>query len=89
MTKICDSLHRECGEKPHSSKIDDKSSLAENYLTEDSIYFKKASDSVADKFEIIGLNLIRLSKFRNEIHERVDKIEKFLPKCFTMDQFRE
>jgi hypothetical protein len=60
LLKIADGLHRECGEKPHSMKVEDKNSLAENYLSEDSISLKKASDRVSDKIEIIGLNLIGL-----------------------------
>lgn len=42
-----------------------------------------------EKFEIIGLNIINLTKFRNETNDRLEKIEKQLPKCFTVDQFRE
>lgn len=82
-------MHKDCGEKPHSIKIDDSSSLADNYLTEDSVTLKKASDKIVDKFEIIGLNIINLTKAKNNHEERLDRIEKFLPKCFTLDQFRD
>ena len=59
-------MHKECGEKPHSIKIDDSSSLSENYLTEDSVALKRASDKIIDKFEIIGLNIITLTKSKND-----------------------
>lgn len=83
--RISEGLHKECGEKPHSIRIDDSSALAETYLTEDSIQFKRASDKIVDKFEIIGLNIINLTKHKVEVLERLDRIEKFLPKCFTLD----
>lgn len=83
--RISEGLQKECGEKTHSVRIDDSSSLAENYLTEDSIAFKRATDKVIDKFEIIGLNILKLTKNKNEVLDRLDKIEKILPKYFTLD----
>ena len=31
VTRVCESLHRDCGEKPHTMKVDDKSTLADTY----------------------------------------------------------
>lgn len=44
---------------------------------------------MTEKFEVIGLNLINYLKFRGETNERLDKLEKMMPKCFTVDQFRD
>jgi len=38
-----------------------------------------------EKMEIIALNIINYHKFRNETTDRLEKIEKQLPKCFTVD----
>ena len=38
-----------------------------------------------DKLEIIGLNIINSNKFRNEANDRIEKLERIIPKCFTID----
>lgn len=38
-----------------------------------------------EKIEIIGLNIINFHKFRGETHDRLEKVDKLLPKCFTTD----
>lgn len=58
-------------------------------MTEDSVVLKKATDRVEEKFEIIGLNIINLTKFKQETNERLEKLEKLMPKCYTIDSFRE
>ena len=42
-----------------------------------------------DKIEIVGLNIINYHKHKNDTNERLDQLEKMMPKCFTIDQFRE
>lgn len=42
-----------------------------------------------DKIEVIGLNIINFHKHRSETNDRLEKLEKLIPKCFTIDQFRE
>jgi hypothetical protein len=46
---------------------------------------KKGAEKVYEKFEIIGLNIINLNKFRVEANEKLDRMENLLPKCFTID----
>ncbi len=50
---------------------------------------KNFAERLMEKVEIIGLNLINCSKFRTKTEERLEEIEKVLPKCFTVDGFRE
>lgn len=89
LQKISDSLQRECGERPHAFRLEDSSFLQENYLTEDSLQLKKNAEKMIEKFEIIGLNLINQQKFKTEANERLEKLERQMPKCFTIDMFRE
>jgi hypothetical protein len=91
MLKISEGLHKECGERPHALRLDNEQSnfLADHYQSEDSVVLKRNAERLQEKLEVIGLNLINLQKFRNNTEDRVDKLEKALVKCFTVDQFRE
>lgn len=42
-----------------------------------------------EKMEVIGLNIINYLKFKTDTDERISRLEKMIPKCFTTDQFRE
>ena len=88
---MSEGLHKECGERPHSIRLDNdqQNFLSENYQTDDSVQLKRNADKLQEKLEVIGLNLINMTKFRNQTEDRLEKIEKMLPKCFTIDQFRE
>ena len=44
---------------------------------------------MTEKFEVIGLNIINYLKFRTDTSDRLDRLEKLIPKCFTVDQFRD
>lgn len=44
---------------------------------------------MTEKFEVIGLNIINYLKYKTDTSERLDRLEKMLPKCFTVDQFRD
>lgn len=91
LAKVSEGLFKECGEKPHSIRIDNETSnfLQENFQTDDSTLLKRQAEKMLDKIEIIGQNIINFHKFRTETNERVERVEKLLPKCFTIDQFRE
>jgi hypothetical protein len=47
------------------------------------------ADRMTEKFEVIGLNIINYLKFKTDTTERLDRLEKMMPKCFTVDQFRD
>lgn len=91
MQKISEGLHKECGERPHAFRLDNEQSnfLSENFQTEDSVTLKKQAEKLQDKLEVIGLNIINFNKFRNCTEDRLEKLERIIPKCFTIDQFRE
>jgi len=38
-----------------------------------------------EKMEVIGLNILNYMKFKAETDDRVTKLEKMIPKCFTTD----
>jgi len=40
---------------------------------------------MTEKFEVIGLNIINYLKFKSDTDERVNRLEKMIPKCFTTD----
>lgn len=42
-----------------------------------------------EKMEIIGLNIIQTNRFKSQTDERIEKLERQIPKLFTIDQFRE
>ena len=44
---------------------------------------------MTEKFEVIGLNIINYLKFKTDTSDRLDRLEKLIPKCFTVDQFRD
>lgn len=88
-TKISESLHKEIGERPFQIRLDDAREYQDHYISDDSTLLKKSQEKMSEKFEIIGLNIINLQKFKTETQNRLDSIEKVLPKCFTIDQFRE
>ncbi len=44
---------------------------------------------MTEKFEVIGLNIINYLKYKTDTSERLERLEKMLPKCFTVDQFRD
>ncbi len=44
---------------------------------------------MTEKFEVIGLNIINYLKYKTDTSERLDRLEKMLPECFTVDQFRD
>ena len=88
--KISEGLLKECGERPHSMRLDNESNfLSENYQSEDSTILKRQADKMMEKFEVIGLNILNFHKFRSDMADRVDRVEKAVPRCFTVDQFRE
>ncbi len=88
--KIAENLQKECGERPHALRLETESNfLQENFQTEDSTLLKKQAERMMEKIEIIGLNIINYQKFKSDTNERLERIEKQLPKCFTTDQFRE
>lgn len=59
--------------------------MTELFQTDDSAKLKKGAEKVGEKFEIIGLNIMALQKFKTETNERLEKMERALPKCFTVD----
>lgn len=88
--KISEGLHKECGERPHAFRLDNEPNyLQENFQTDDSTLLKRQAEKMLEKMEIIGLNIINFQKFRNETTDRIEKLERIIPKCFTIDQFRE
>ena len=88
--KISEGLYKECGERPHSFRLDNEQNfLAEHFQTEESTNLKRQADRMTEKFEVIGLNIINYLKFKTDTSDRLDRIEKMLPKCFTVDQFRD
>ncbi len=50
---------------------------------------KRSAEKMQEKMEVIGLNIINYLKFKTETDDRVTKLEKMIPRCFTVDQFRE
>ena len=40
---------------------------------------------MTEKFEVIGLNIINYLKFKSDTDDRLVKLEKLIPKCFTTD----
>jgi len=62
--KISESLHKECGERPVSYKIEEHNFLADHFLTDDSLILKGFAEKFIEKVEVIGLNLIENTKFR-------------------------
>jgi hypothetical protein len=90
LQKISEGLYKECGERPHAIRLDNESNfLQENFQTEESTQLKRQAEKMMEKMEVIGLNILNFHKFRSDAGERIDRIEKQLPKCFTTDQFRE
>lgn len=90
MQKVSEGLYKECGERPHSFRLDNESNfLQDNFQTEDSTLLKRQAEKLMEKMEVIGLNILNFHKFKSETSERLEKIDKQLPKCFTTDQFRE
>ena len=91
LQKISESLYKECGERPHSFRLGDNESnfLQENFQTDDSTLLKRCAEKMQEKMEVIGLNILNYMKFKSETDDRVTKLEKMIPKCFTTDQFRE
>lgn len=90
MQKVSECLYKECGERPHAVRLETESAfLQENYQTDDSTQLKRQAEKLMEKMEIIGLNIINFHKFRNETNERLERVEKQLPKCYTTEQFRE
>jgi hypothetical protein len=47
-TKVSEGLHKECGERPHSLRLESEQNnfLADNYQTEDSVQLKKTADKL-------------------------------------------
>lgn len=76
LQKISESLQRECGERSHAFRLDESNFLEENYQTDDSLILKKHAEKMIEKFEIIGLNLITLTKNKVEANDRLDKLER-------------
>ena len=90
MQKVSEGLYKECGERPHSFRLDNESNfLQDNVQPEDSTLLKRQAEKLMEKMEVIGLNILNFHKFKSETSERLEKIDKQLPKCFTTDQFRE
>jgi hypothetical protein len=57
---ISAALQKDVGERPHAFRLDRDHSniLQEFYQTDESVNLKKNAEKVAEKMEIIGLNLI-------------------------------
>jgi len=64
ISKISDSLQRECGDKPYSNKTADPAAAEKYYQSEDSVVLRDAAEQLGDKFMIIGMNLINTKKFK-------------------------
>ena len=62
--KLSSSLQKDCGEKPYQNKLNQKDMLGKFYQSEDSIALAKSIDILADKIQIIGMNLITQKKFK-------------------------
>ena len=88
LSKISDSLQRECGDKPYSNKTADPAAAEKYYQSEDSVVLRNAAEQLSDKFMIIGMNLINTKKFRTQIQHSVYQLEKASKTHMEVNQFR-
>jgi hypothetical protein len=57
--KISEGLYKECGERPHSFRLDNENNfLSEHFQTEDSTLLKRQAEKMVEKIEVIGMNII-------------------------------
>jgi hypothetical protein len=59
--------------------------LQENFQTDDSTMLKRSAEKMQEKMEVIGLNILNYLKFKTDTDDRVTKLEKLIPRCFTVD----
>jgi hypothetical protein len=87
LSKMSDSLQRECGDKPYSNKTVDPAA-EKYYQSEDSVMLRNAAEQLGDKFMIIGMNLINTKKFKTQIQHSVYQLEKASKTHMEVNQFR-
>ena len=85
---ISGGLHRECGEKPYCNKMHEDSALAKYFQTDDSILLKDAAETLRDKLEIIGHNLINQKKFKKTAGHQIYQLEEQVKKFIKKEEFR-
>jgi hypothetical protein len=56
LERVADGLHKKCGERPHSLKIDDDTN--KHYQSEDSPFLKRSVDKLMGKMEVISTHLL-------------------------------
>lgn len=86
--KIANNLHKDCGERPQNTKLREKNMLGELYQSEDSVQLARAADKLADKIQIIGMNLLNFKKFKNTAGHSLYELENRVDKHITLDFFR-
>jgi len=92
LKKIAESLHKECGEKPHSScaesGIANSSVMNELYQSEDSNALKESAQRFYDKFQIVGMNLVNFKKYKKQSAQQIYSLEEKAKKTVTSETFK-
>lgn len=81
-------MQKDCGEKPFQNRLKEKSHLGSYYQSEDSLVLAKAADMLADKIQIIGMNIINQKKFKTTASHQLYELESKVDKFITLEFFR-
>ena len=61
---VAEGIHKDCGERPHSLRLEDLEVGSKNYLTQDSNILKHAVEKFHGKMEVVSTNVINFNKFK-------------------------
>ena len=82
---MAEGIHKDCGERPHSLRLEDLEEGSKTYLTSDSNILKHAMDRFHGKMEVISTNTIDLRKFKNRTEQRIQQLEDLTKRQLKID----
>ena len=87
--KLGDGLQKQCGERPHSIRLEESKIDPSAYQTADSLELKKGVDVAIGKMEVIGTNILNYYSFKKHADKRITTLEELQETLINKELFKQ